>query len=538
MRYNVHVQCKYLYLYLYISAAELDEALSSSNPPEVAFHSPQPHPPPQQPKQQHNGGRLEQPERSGQPKTSERPTQSAKAFFSQLDWQAADAGYMAFAESESESESSSSSGDEELFNHPNHHHHHHHHGHGQQQKSGMTIPPRANGSIVTNASVRGGSQQEEEARQALSGVKLVDFATVDEKDVQSQMRRRPPVTTVSPPAPQHSQFGDFDPWGTTTTAARTMNLLDLEENLSPPSDSEQSEVRTVGTEAFQKASHSSQSSLGSSNQFDPFGPLSSDHGGNLGEVFGNPHAFVHSTSSENLPSHTSPNQGDAFSSNFLAPQHGAPHLASKRHYSAPNVAALGNVSFAPTLSDIPQSPKQVRAGSHSPSARPAHAHPQSTTAPNYTPTWTTTSSGRSSPYGGLQMGDPSAHLGFQSHSTGNLQQQMGGGGGGGRGGGRTDPFAGLGNVKQAAPSTVNQKSQPTPQNKPPMTSRPTYQYYGQQLPRSQPQMQPSAQPAKSQSHKPNYGSVIGDRTERGTRAKTGKGKGYTLTQCADHPAVF
>ena len=45
-------------------------------------------------------------------------SQSAKAFFSQLDWKAGDAGYTAFEdESDSESDTSSSDEDEEMFNH-------------------------------------------------------------------------------------------------------------------------------------------------------------------------------------------------------------------------------------------------------------------------------------------------------------------------------------------------------------------------------------------------------------------------------------
>ena len=69
----------------------------------------EPQPPPQPPSQ---------PPQPPQPQPP--PPQSAKAFFSQLDWQTGDSGYTAFAdESESDSDESSSSSDEEedeMFN--------------------------------------------------------------------------------------------------------------------------------------------------------------------------------------------------------------------------------------------------------------------------------------------------------------------------------------------------------------------------------------------------------------------------------------
>ena len=220
--------------------------------------------------------------------------------------------------------------------------------------------------------------------------------------------RRPSQTTTpfSPVAPQKSVFGDFDPWGVPTSTARTMNLLDLEDKLSPPSDSEQSEVRTVGSEAFKKKSSSLRSSpVPLSNQFDPFGSGSS---GGLGETFGNPNAFLHSSSSENLPTHTTPQQGSVFSSNFLNPSTGMAH----RHSSAPDFAALGNPSFAPTLSDIPQSPKQESRAMHSRGFPTQQANPAMTT--NYS-----TSGGKTS--GNLMTGATSP-LGFHAHSASNLQQ--------------------------------------------------------------------------------------------------------------------
>lgn len=362
--------------------------------------------------------------------------------------------------------------------------------------------------------------------------------------------RRPPQTTTpfSPVAPQKSVFGDFDPWGVPTSTARTMNLLDLEDKLSPPSDSEQSEVRTVGSEAFKKKSSSLRSSpVPLSNQFDPFGSGSS---GGLGETFGNPNAFLHSSSSENLPTHTTPQQGSVFSSNFLNPSTGMAH----RHSSAPDFAALGNPSFAPTLSDIPQSPKQESRAMHSRGFPTQQANPAMTT--NYH----SISGGKTS--GNLMTG-ATPPLGFHAHSAGNLQQPPVGKERGSSGGGKgqhqnwDDPFADLGNMKMGS-NTVKQSQTPTaPQgvknqpgySKQPLRSQQQSSRGPQQPSRSQtsrsPQhgsrnQKPSShspqhssrgqkhQPTSPQSsrkqaaYKPNYSSsVLGERTERGPRPKTG-----------------
>ena len=340
--------------------------------------------------------------------------------------------------------------------------------------------------------------------------------------------RRPPQTTTpfSPVAPQKSVFGDFDPWGVPTSTARTMNLLDLEDNLSPPSDSEQSEVRTVGSEAFKKKSSSLRSSpVPLSNQFDPFGSGSS---GGLGETFGNPNAFLHSSSSENLPTHTTPQQGSLFSSNFLNPSTGMAH----RHSSAPDFAALGNPSFAPTLSDIPQSPKQESRAMHSRGVPTQHANPAMTA--NYQ----STTGGKTS--GNLMTGATSP-LGFHAHSTGHLQQPpVGGSSGGGKGQNWDDPFADLGNMKMGinvGPNTAKQsrtqtapqgvKSQPGHSKQPqhgswnpkPSSHSPQHSSHGQ---RHQPTTSPQSS-RKQAAYKPNYSSsVLGDRTERGPRPKTGQ----------------
>ena len=366
-----------------------------------------------------------------------------------------------------------------------------------------------------------------------AGATLIEFNTdsdENERSPSSTLHRPPPRTAViSPPAPQKSVFGNFDPWGVNTSTARTMNLLDLEDNLSPPSDSEQSEVRTVGTEAFKRKSTSLRTSPVPlpANQFDPFGSESSrsGSGGGVGDMFGNPNAFGHSSSTENLPTHnSSQQQSNIFGSNFLNPSVGAANLPH-RHSSAPNVAALGNPSFAPTLSDIPQSPN---VGSHAGPQPAQQMH--SIMTPNYQ---FSAFGGRTSPHSGHLMTGTTSPLGFHAHSTGHLQQQLPvgkgrGAGSGGKGGNRVDPFADLGNVKMGASSagsnpTKQSKPQTAPQGSPAMTNRSTYQYYKQQPSRGPQQPPATTQPSRQQAaYQPNYSSsVLGDRSERGPRLKTG-----------------
>lgn len=365
--------------------------------------------------------------------------------------------------------------------------------------------------------------------------------------------RRPPQTTstFSPQAPQKSVFGDFDPWGVPTSTARTMNLLDLEDNLSPPSDSEQSEVRTVGSEAFKKKSSSLRSSpVPLANQFDPFGSGSSNNAGGLGEMFGNPGAFGHSSSSENLLTHNTAQQGSMFSSNFLNTSTGMANL-SHRHSSAPDIAAFGNSSFAPTLSDIPQSPKQDSCATHSRAFPTQHT---TTTTANYP----LNSGGR--PSGNLMTGTTPS-LGYHAHSTGHLRQPPAGkergSTGGEKGGNWHDPFADLGNVKMGG--NVGSRPQTTPQGGSAMKNQPGYgkqpsrgphqssrtqaqtsrspQHTSSrhQKPSSHGPQHPSRQSSRGQkqspthssrqqaAYKPNYSSsVLGDRAERGPRPRTGQ----------------
>ena len=382
---------------------------------------------------------------------------------------------------------------------------------------------------------------------------LIAFDSDSEGDegqlVQPPVIRPPPNTTnFNPSAPQKSMFGDFDPWGPTATA-QSMNLLDLEDNLSPPSDSEQSEVRTVGTEAFKKKSNSLRSSpapvsssASPSNQFDPFASKMT-HGGSddLGEMFGNPSAFGHSSSSESLPKQSSAQQragGSPFGSTLQTPSTGATSL----HSSAPNVSSLGNNSFAPTLSDIPQSPKQATHHGGVPAQQRRHsAMPKSYQSSSNASTF---SGGRTSPFGGGNIiTGTNSPLGFHAHSTGHLQQQMGTGVNGGRGtGSRSDPFSDLGNVKLGGGnmgSSPRKSSQPAPQAGPAMTNRSSYQYYNQKQPSSRHQQTSppittdtsnSSQsknkqytaPTSTTSYQPNYSSsVLRDRSERGPRYKTG-----------------
>ena len=153
---HVHVHactCIYPYLYLYvyvcvyivhvhvctcICTADLDETLVASQQPNVAFYPRHSLKQSQQQQQQQQGQHHQHQEqpgegegqggtgsgagggqgRSGGEGQMAAPPPSAKAFFSQLDWQAEGSGYTAFAdESESESESSSSEEDEEMFTH-------------------------------------------------------------------------------------------------------------------------------------------------------------------------------------------------------------------------------------------------------------------------------------------------------------------------------------------------------------------------------------------------------------------------------------
>ena len=250
---------------------------------------------------------------------------------------------------------------------------------------------------------------------------------------------KPPVIRHTPPntnntsTQQKSLFGDFDPWGPTATA-QSMNLLDLEDNLSPPSDSEQSEVRTVGTEAFKKKSNSLRSSpvpvsssASPSNQFDPFASKMT-HGGSddLGEMFGNPSAFAHSSSSESLPKQSSAQQrtsGSPFGSTLLTPTVGAANL----HSSAPNVSSLGNNSFAPTLSDIPQSPKLASQTKHHGGVPLVQQRRHSAMPTAYQSSSNASGGGRTSPFNsGNIMTGTNSKLGFHAHSTGHLQQHVGG----------------------------------------------------------------------------------------------------------------
>ena len=371
--------------------------------------------------------------------------------------------------------------------------------------------PHANGGSVTahvSASSEVPRPPSSDSSTAAGSATLIQFggdSDDEEQGVQAPpVQRQPPTTTVSPPAPQKSVFGDFDPWGATSTA-QTMNLLGLEDRKpSPSSDTEQSEVRTAGTEAFNKKSHSLRSSPAppSSNQFDPFG-INSDSG--LGETFGNPGAFFHSNSSENLPTQNSAQQSNFLSSDFLTPSPAGPSSVPHRHSSAPNVAALGNPSFAPTLSGIPQSPKPNLQASHAGSKPTQQMHPQMPA--NYQ-----SGSGRTSPYGG----NP---LGFHAHSTGHLQQQqqprvV-------QGSNRADPFADLGNLKMAnSGGPKPSKPQGAPQGSSPMTNRPSYQHYSQQPTHAQAkQPQPSQASRQRAAYQPNYSSsVLGDFS----RSKTGQ----------------
>ena len=356
---------------------------------------------------------------------------------------------------------------------------------------------------------------------ATGSATLIQFGgDSDDEEQETQtlsVHRAPPTTSASPPAPQKSVFGDFDPWGSTSTA-QTMNLLNLEDKLTPPSDSEQSEARTAGTEAFNKKSQSLRSSP-SSNQFDPF---ATDSNGGLGEMFGNPGAFMHSSSSENLPTHNSAQQSDFFSSNFLTPSPTGTNSIPHRHSSAPNVAALGNPSFAPTLSGIAQAPKPNVQASHAGSKPTQQMHSQM--AGNYN---SATSGGRTSPYGAHLMTGSSSPLGFHAYSTGHIQQQQqpmvgkGRGMGGMQGNNRDDPFADLGNVKLGSGGGPKlSKPQAAPQGSSPMANRPSYQHYSQQPTHAQPkQHQPSPASRQRSAYQPNYSSsVLGDHS----RSKTGQ----------------
>lgn len=361
----------------------------------------------------------------------------------------------------------------------------------------------------------------------------------DEANEQGQPNLRPPPPTTVPAPNQKSPFGDFDPWGSTTTA-RSMNLLDLEDNLSPPSDSEQSEVRTVGTEAFKKKSTSLRSSpapqAGFSNQFDPFGggrgaAHRDSGGGSGGDLFGNPGAFGHSGSSESLlkPTTSSSSQ-HAGGQSLLTPN----IVPNSLHSSAPNVSSLssGNgSSFTPTLSDIPQSPNVSTRGSGG----------RSMSVQQGSSGMSHGFGGRTSPFGGGNLLSGSSGLGHHSQSTGHLQQQMGGQGGGAWGNSRADPFADLGNVKVGSGQSPTKPSvSPQRGGGPAMTTRSGYQYYNQkQSSSAQPQMKPGGgssgqagqksatgggptQSGKT-SYQPNYSSsVLGGRTERGPRPKMGQ----------------
>ena len=376
------------------------------------------------------------------------------------------------------------------------------------------------------------------------GPTLIRFGSESDSDADDDHERGqpnfrpPPPTTISAPH-RKSPFGDFDPWGTTATA-RSMNLLDLEDNLSP-SDSEQSEVRTVGTEAFKKKSSSLRSSPtpdpgGFSNQFDPFGGGGGHRnsgGGYGGDLFGNPGAFGHSGSSESLlkpaPSSQPMHPGG---SSLLTPNIGTNSL----HSSAPNVSSLssGNGAlFTPTLSNIPQSPNTSSCSSGG--ARSMSVQQGNSGMSHGFPS----GGGRTSPFrAGPNLMSGNSVLGHHSQSTGHLQQQTSGRGGGTRGSNRGDPFADLGNVKMGGGQSPTKQSHTSPQGGgPAMTSRSGYQYYNKKpssaaTAQSQTKHtgQTSKKPAtggqsgggKTSSYQPNYSSsVLGGRSERGPRSKMG-----------------
>lgn len=372
---------------------------------------------------------------------------------------------------------------------------------------------QANGDVYGNFGAEGGGW-EDPARE-----KLIEFASSNEEREDNStkppsMYNPPPVTTVQPASPRKPLLDGFDPWGAATPMTQTTNLLNLEES-NPACNSQYSEVNKGRTEAS-SLPHSTRSSPASSehfaNQFDPFGPLSGDQGDNsLAEIFGNPHAFEHSSSSENLSRSSA--TGTA---NILRPSNMS-HPPQK-HLSAPNIAALGNSSFVPTFSNIPQSSNTANWASQGP------AQSRHSTA-NYSPSRTASATNRrTSPSSGLQTGRSTSPFGSHTNSTGHMQLPVVGKGGSTE----SDPFADLGNLKQNAgigASPVKQKPPPPTQGNPPMSNRPTFQHYSQQQTQSH-----SQSTGWGQSYKPNYSSsIIGDRSERGPRPKTGNGIIYMYT---------
>lgn len=130
-------------------------------------------------------------------------------------------------------------------------------------------------------------------------------------------------------------------------------------------------------------------------------------------------------------------------------------------------------------------------------------------------------SGRTSPYGGGPSLSPSnSLLGHHSSSTGQIQSQTGATGRGTSGGmwsnNQSDPFADLGNVKPGGATRASSSpSRPQPAAAAPQTNN-------QKQSRAQSVPGGHQQSGKKPSYQPNYsGSVLGDRTERGPRLKSG-----------------
>lgn len=369
-----------------------------------------------------------------------------------------------------------------------------------------------------------------------------------------------------------ADFGSFDPWQTAPPVRPrgpvTGNLLGFDfpgsddEEREPSEISLQSEARTVGAETFKggfdKKSRSTPSLAFSSSGFDPFGPVSSTQADReaLFNVF-------HSSSSTSMP----PSSGSATNLPGLSvPKQNAAYAGSVNHrFGGPNYHA-GGVAMAtqsgPTQQAWPaasNNPVFTTSGPNPTAETGSHSSVQSGSG-STTPQWAT---GRASPYGsGSPYGGASPYTASPRSSpipfgaghnscmgpgpgTGGWGMQSGTGGGLPRPASTTglpqqqqqqsqsqfDPFADLGGFmssssKGKVPSTSRGHQLPpatTNAPVPPMTSRPTYQYYkaGGNGNGSNPQ-QPRSHSPNPGSHPPRA-SVIGNRNERGPRLKTGEG---------------
>ena len=323
-----------------------------------------------------------------------------------------------------------------------------------------------------------------------------------------------------------TQFGNFDPWKVSETRqpkSSVDDLLGFGDSGDHSRVSLQSETKAVGAETFKPQNTASQASQ--IPHLDLFGAPTHSGSSDLFELLANP-PLKPSASTPTLPVTTdngSVKMGVSQQPNFN------PHLLNP--FKGPQQpAGVTRVTSQPQLHAF----------------KPVFGTTTHATSPNYTSSGfgphtaqQATGSGKNSPYGGSPYNSPRESpipFGAHSWSTGNLRQSGGNG--------RADPFADIGNVKQMSGKPLSSSSgiPSTRASQQPMTSRPTYQYYGQpqhhksqSTPTGSNSQPPRSQSPRPHSPRPNYTSVIGNREERGPRARTGNPPSFSIPHFLPQP---